>query len=183
MTVLIVVLVMLLAPLTAYAQDGPCPDDLELFKDCNAQAPPYYVVVNRSVQYNYPERPGTGCQPIILKHADCKDCTSAECTAINVETEVCQYLPRPSAGQTHIVYEMCCECAINPDGLWLFRIRLLKEDGTCPPDPENSEWITGLPPGTGIELTPPLVVGGLALIGAALVAAGVLVRRRTLRTA
>jgi hypothetical protein len=44
-------------------------------------------------------------------------------------------------------------------------------------------WQDGLPPGTGIDLPAPVIVGGLAVIGAGLLAAGILVRRRTLHTA
>jgi len=182
-TALILVLSALLVPLAAYASDGPCPDDPVLSQDCNQEAPPYYVVINRSVEHLYPERPGTGCQPIILKHPDCQDCTSPECGAVDVETEVCQYLPPAPAGQTQVVYEMCCACAADPDGVWLFRLRLLDENGNCPLDPDNAEWVEGLPPGTGINLPAPVIVGGLAVIGAGLLAAGILVRRRALRGA
>jgi hypothetical protein len=41
-------------------------------------------------------------------------------------------------------------------------------------------WYDGLPPGTGIDLPAPVIIGGLALMGGGLLAAGVLVRRRTL---
>lgn len=183
MTALLLVLLALLAPLATYASSGPCPDDPVLSENCNQVAPPYYVVINRSVEYLYPERPGTGCQPIILKHPDCKDCSSAECSAIDVETEVCQYLPPPPTGQTHVVYEMCCACAVNPQGEWQFRVRLLDETGKCPLDPDNARWVNALPPGTGIDLPAPVIVGGLAIIGAGLLAAGVLIHRRTPRTA
>jgi hypothetical protein len=40
-----------------------------------------------------------------------------------------------------------------------------------------------LPPGTGIDLPAPVILGGLVAIGAVLLAAGLLVRRRTLRVA
>jgi hypothetical protein len=179
------VLLALLVPVAAFASDGPCPDDPELSKDCNQEAPPYYVVINRAVEYLYPDRPGTGCQPIILKYPDCKDCVSAECTPAgggpDVEAEVCQFLPPPDPGEIHVVYEMCCACAANPDGDWLFRIRLLDDTGSCPIDPDNPDWIEGLPPGTGIDLPVPVIVGGLALLGAGLLAAGVVVRRRTVK--
>ncbi len=176
------VLLALLVPLVTHASNGPCPDDPELSKTCISVAPPYYVVINRSVEYLYPERPGTGCQPIILNHPDCRDCMSAECTAIDVEDEVCQYLPRPPVGESHVVYEMCCACEVIPEGEWLVRVRDLQSDGTCPlRDP--GEWAEGLPPGTGIDLPAPFIIGGLAAIGAGLLAAGVLVRRRTPRIA
>lgn len=177
---LLLVLLALLVPLVSNASDGPCPDDPVLSQDCVNVAPPYYVVINRSVEYLYPERPGTGCQPIILQHPECTDCVSAECAAIDVETEVCQYLPPPAAGTTEIVYEMCCECAANPEGTWLVRVRDLQDNGTCPlRDP--AEWVEGLPPGTGIDLPTPVIVGSLAVLGVGLIAAGVLVRRRTPR--
>jgi len=179
---LIVVLLVLLVPLLAYAQ-GPCPDDPELSEDCDAEAPPYYVVINRDVEYL--DRPGTGCQPIILKHPECEDCTSAECTAIDVEAEVCQtqLVGKVPTGETQVLYEMCCACASNPDGDWMFRVRLLDSAGNCPLDPENSEWVTDLPPGTGIDLPAPVIVGGLAVLGFALLAAGVGLRRHSTKAA
>jgi hypothetical protein len=183
-TAFILVLLALLAPLATYASNGPCPDDPVLSKECVAVAPPYYVVTNRSVEHLYPERPGTGCQPIILKHPDCLNCCQgAECMppAIDVQSEVCQYLPKPPAGQTHIVYEMCCDCTVNPSGEWWFRVRLLQDDGTCPIDGDNEGCYKGLPPGTGVDLPAPIIIGGLVVTGAGLLAAGVLVRRRALR--
>jgi hypothetical protein len=180
---LILVLVALLLPLATYASGGPCADDPVASANCVADAPPYYVVINRSAEYLYPDRPGSGCQPIILKHPDCLDCYSAECTAIDVEAEACALLPAPAAGDTQIVYEMCCACATNPDGEWLFRIRELQPDGTCPVTQPREGWLEGLPPGTGIDLPVPVIVGALVVLGAGLLAAGVLVRRRTLRTA
>ncbi len=177
---LVLVLLALLVPLGTYASGGPCPDDPELSRTCVNQAPPYYVVINRSVEYLYPERPGTGCQPIILKHPECRDCYSPECTAIDVEAEVCQFLPLPPPGPAPIVYEMCCACAINPQGEWLVRVRELQPDGSCPLR-GNGEWVEGLPPGTGIDLPAPIIVGGLAVAGAGLLAAGILVRRRAVR--
>jgi hypothetical protein len=177
---LILVLLVLVVPLAAYASDGgPCPDDLEKAKDCNDTAPPYYVVINRSVEYL--DRPGTGCQPIILKHPDCTDCSSGACTSIDVETEVCKPLlaGKVASGETAILYEMCCSCASSSSGDWLFRVRLLDSAGNCPVDPENDDWITGLPLGTGIDLPTPVIVGGLAVIGLGLLAAGVGLRRRS----
>jgi hypothetical protein len=76
---------------------------------------------------------------------------------------------------------MCCACEVDPEGEWLFRIRLLDDAGDCPIDPDNPDWIEGLPPGTGIDLPAPLIVGGLAVLGAGLLAAGVVVRRRTVK--
>lgn len=177
------VLLALLVPVAAFASDGPCPDDPVLSADCNQAAPPYYVVINRGVEYLYPERPGTGCQPIILNHPECLDCVGAECAAAvaQLETEVCPSLPPPPAGKVHVVYEMCCACLVNPDGDWMFRIRLLDDTGACPIDPDNPDWIQGLPPGTGIDLPAPVIIGGLAVLGAGLLAAGVVVRRRTVK--
>lgn len=179
---LVLALLTLLAPVVTFASDGPCPDDPALSKNCVNQAPPYYVVINRSVEYLYPERPGTGCQPIILNHPDCRDCVSPDCTSIDVEAEVCQYLPRPATGTTEIVYEMCCACATNPEGDWLVRVRDLQPDGTCPIR-EPGDWVEGLPPGTGIDLPAPVIIGGLAIIGLGLLATGIVVRRRSARAA
>jgi hypothetical protein len=185
--VLILVLFLLLAPLTAYASNGgPCPDDPELSANCVSEAPPFYVVINRT--FEDLERPGTGCQPIILNYPDCQACDDAgECAdaTADLETRVCPELAGrvswAGVGQTEIVYEMCCACAANPDGDWVFRIRLLDSTGACPIDPQNPDWIEGLPPGTGVDLPVPVIVGGLALVGAGLLAAGVVVRRRTAR--
>ncbi len=181
-TALILVLLVLLVPVAGYASGGPCPDDPELSKTCVKEAPPYYVVINRAEEHLYPERPGSGCQPIILKHPDCKDCVSTECDDIDVEAEVCKLLPPPPAGETYVVYEMCCACAIDPAGEWLVRTRDLQPDGTCPIRAPG-DWVEGLPPGTGIDLPAPFIVGGLAVIGVALLAAGVVVRRRIVRAA
>jgi hypothetical protein len=63
----------------------------------------------------------------------------------------------------------------------MFRIRLLQPDGTCPIDPDNPDWIQGLPIGTGIDLPTSLIVGGLAIVGVGLLALGVLVRRRAVK--
>lgn len=179
------VLLALLVPMAAYGSDGPCPDDPVLSASCNQTAPPYYVVINRDVEYLYPDRPGTGCQPIILSHPECQDCGAAECAAAegDVDAVVCPSLPPPPTGEVHVVYEMCCACAVNPAGDWVFRIRLLDDTGACPVDPNNPNWIQGLPPGTGIDLPMPVIVGGLALLGAGLLAAGVVVRRRTVQAA
>lgn len=184
-TALVLVLLILLVPLAAYASDGgPCPDDPELSKTCNQTAPPYYVVINRSVEYL--DRPGTGCQPIILKHPDCEDCQTGACTSIDVEAEVCQTVLKgevPATDPPAILYEMCCACATDPDGEWMFRVRLLNHDGDCPIDPDNPDWITDLPVGTGIDLPAPLIIGGLAVMGLALLAVGVGLRRRALKAA
>jgi hypothetical protein len=180
-TALALVLLALLVPLAAYASDGPCPDDPEKSKNCNPKTPPYYVVTNRN-EVHLTDRPGTGCQPFILKHPECTACTNAAdpaCSAINVDVEVCQAVMAPKGMPAGDVYELCCNCATNPNGDWVYRIR--KYDGkTCPsPGP----WNSGLPPGTGIDLPAPVIIGGLAVLGAGFLAAGVLVRRRTLRTA
>jgi hypothetical protein len=176
----LLVLVALLIPMAVSAQE-PCPDDPVLAADCNQTAPPYYVVINRSVEYLYPDRPGTGCQPIILNNPDCTDCMTGDCATIDVEATVCSTLPAPPVGEEHIVYEMCCNCAVDPDGDWVFRIRLLQSDGTCPIDPDNAEWIQGLPPGTGIDLPMPVIVGGLVVLGGALLGVGMVVRRRSVQ--
>jgi hypothetical protein len=183
-TALILVLIALMVPLVTYASNGgPCPDDPELSLTCAQTAPPYYVVVNRSVDYLPWARPGTGCQPFILANPDCKDCATpdAACGAIDVEAKLCQPYLRAATGTTETVYEMCCNCATNPDGDWVYRVRTLDDQGNCPITSEG--WQRGLPPNTGIDLPVPIIVGGLALIGAGLLAAGLLVRRRTLRPA
>lgn len=182
-TVFVLILLVLQVPVAIYASNGPCPDDPVASASCVQETPPYYVVINRSVEYLYPDRPGSGCQPIILKHPECLDCTSAECAAIDVETEVCQYLPPPAPGDTDIVYEMCCNCATDPAGVWLFRIRELQPDGSCPITQPAEGWLQGLPPGTGVDLPAPVIIGGLVALGLALIAVGVLVRRRSLRPA
>jgi hypothetical protein len=179
---LLLVLVALLVPLAADASNGPCPDDPVLSAQCLTMAPPYYVVINRSVEHLYPERTGTGCEPIILNNPACTDCVGTACTSIDVEAKVCQFLPRPPFGETHVVYEMCCDCATDPDGNWLVRVRDLQPNGSCPVR-EGTRWVPGLPPGTGIDLPTPLVVGGLAVIGLGLLGAGILLRRRALRSA
>lgn len=182
-TALILLLVILVVPLTAYASGGKCPDDPELSKDCDPQAPPYYVVINRSVEL-LDERPGTGCQPWILDHPEITDCI-AEGSTIDLYEEVC--LPMlservPSDGMDPILYEMCCDCGTE-EGTFMFRVREWHDDGTCPFVEGNEQWIEGLPPGTGIDLPAPLIVGGLALLGVALVATGVVLRRRSLKLA
>lgn len=178
---LVLVLLVLVVPLAAYASGGPCPDDPVASKNCNPKAPPYYVVTNRLEEHLW-DRPGTGCQPFILKHPNCKDCTNAAdpaCAAINVDVEVCQAVMAPKGMPAGDVYELCCNCATNPKGAWVYRIRTF--DGKTCPNP--TQWYKGLPPGTGIDLPVPVIVGGLAVIGAGFLAAGVLVRRRAVRTA
>jgi hypothetical protein len=183
------ILVVLLVPLAAQAS-GPCPDDPVLSKECVPDAPPFYVVVNRS--FEDLNRTGSGCQPIILGYSDCKDCcgdTEVCITAVSMDmrTRVCPLLAErvewTDPDQTEIVYEMCCDCATSAAGIWKYRIRLLYEDGSCPIDPDNDGCYEGLPPGTGIDLPAPLIIGGLAVLGAGLLAAGLMVRRRTLRVA
>jgi hypothetical protein len=185
--VMILILLALLVPLTSYASGGPCPDDPVLSKNCEQEAPPFYVVINRT--FEDLERPGTGCQPIILKNPDCKDCCGENkpCieASLEVEERVCPILAEQvdweSEAQTVLVYEMCCNCADDPAGSWYYRQRLLMEDGSCPIDALNPGCYEGLPPGTGIDLPAPLVVGGLAIAGVAFLGLGVVVRRRTSR--
>ena len=185
---LVLVLFLLLIPLAAQA-DGPCPDDPEASKDCNPEAPPFYVVINRS--FEDLDRAGTGCQPIILENPDCTDCCGEDedCAAAEAELEqiVCPMLAEEvewmDAGQTEVVYQMCCDCSQSDDGEWAYRVRLLHADGTCPIDPDNPGCYEGLPPGTGIDLPAPVIIAGLALMGAALLAGGVVMRRRSLQAA
>jgi hypothetical protein len=175
------VLVALAIPLAGYASDGPCPDDPELSQTCLDEAPPYFVVTNRSEEH-LADRPGTGCQPFILKHPDCLDCTNPSdpnCSTIDVDVEVCQAIMAPRSLEPGDVYEMCCNCATNPDGTWVYRVR--RFDGKTCPDP--GPWSDGLPPGTGIDFPAPFIVGGLALLGAGLLTTGFIVRRRSLGSA
>jgi len=178
--------VLLVVGANAYAQDGccggdpcvgisltgPCPDDLEASQECMAETPPYYVVINRNVECA--NRTGTGCAPFILNHPEVTDCAASN---VNVETELCrdELLGQVPAGETAILYEMCCGGAAG----WTFRVRLLDSQGNCPIDPENSGWVAGLPPGTGINLPAPVIVGGLAFLGVAFLGVGIVVRRRT----
>jgi hypothetical protein len=181
-SVLILVL-LLLAPLAAQAE-GPCPDDPEAFKDCNPEAPPFYVVINRS--FEDLNRAGTGCQPIILEHPECEDCCGEDeaCATAEADLEenICPLLAAEvewmDDGQTEVVYQMCCDCSQSSEGTWKYRVRILSSDGTCPIDPDNPGCYEGLPPGTGIDLPAPVIVAGLAIIGAVLLAGGVMVRRR-----
>jgi hypothetical protein len=190
----VVVLVVLLVPLTTFASGkpwhkspGPCPDDPVASKNCAPDAPPYYVVVNRTFERLGPKY-GTGCVPWILENPDCKDCTSNEpacqAAAIDVEQIICGYeMPNAGAQAGDVLYEMCCDCANNYKGDWVYRERILQYNQAtgaweCP-DP--SDWMPGLPPRTGIDLPTPIVVGGLARLGVVMVGAGFAVRRRTVR--
>jgi hypothetical protein len=120
---LVLVLLAIVVPLTSFAQDGPCPDDPVLSADCNQEAPPFYVVINRS--FEDLTRPGTGCQPIILNNPDCVDCCGEDAACIaadnQVVEEVCPMLAGEvdwvSEGQTEIVYELCCNCVSDPAGI------------------------------------------------------------------
>ncbi len=173
------ILIVLLVPLAASANGGPCPDDPVASQNCNQNAPPYFVVTNRSEEHLW-DRPGTGCQPFILKHPNCADCTNAadpNCSSIDVNAEVCQTVLASRSAPAGDVIEMCCNCATNPNGDWVYRVRHF--DGSQCSDP--GEWQQGLPPGTGVDLPAPLVIGGLAVLGVGLVGAGVLVRRRAAR--
>jgi hypothetical protein len=117
-----------------------------------------------------------------MANPDCVDCMSTTdgfCSVIDVDTDVCQAVMAAQAMPVGDVYEMCCNCIADPTGDWVYRIRYF--DGTsCP---EYGEWLTGLPPGTGIDLPVPLIIAGAALLGGGLLAAGLLVRRRSLQTA
>ena len=133
-------------------------------------------------QAHLTDRPGTGCQPFILANPDCIDCTNAAdpaCSAIDVDAEVCQAVMAPAGMAAGDVYEMCCNCIADPTGDWVYRMRYF--DGSTCSDP--GEWMDGLPPGTGIDLPVPIIIGGAVLLGGGLLAAGLLVRRRSLQTA
>jgi hypothetical protein len=137
-TGLILLLLALLLPLTGYASGGPCPDDPVASQNCAQQAPPYYVVVNRSFERLGPEY-GTGCQPWILEHPDCTDCTGGGdaclASAIDVEQIICGYeMPNAGAMAGDVLYEMCCNCVSDPSGTWVYRERMLQQN------PDTGAW-------------------------------------------
>ena len=134
------------------------------------------MVLNRSVEIF--QRPGTGCQPIILKHPECEDCNSPPCTSIDIEDEVCQYLPA-AAGDA--LFVLCCNCATNPAGDWMYAEYELDGTGGC--TMVSNGFKLGLPPGTGIDLPAPIIIAALVLAAAVLVAAGLMVRRRMVQAA
>ncbi len=176
---LILVLLALMLPLAAYAQ-VPCPDDPTV--ECYPDPPPYYVVTNRD-EAHLVDRPGTGCEPFILANPDCTDCTSGtdpDCTAIDVNAEVCVAVMAPRGDEAGTLYEMCCNCAVDPAGDWVYR-EWTFDGSTC--TLVSDVWQAGLPPGTGIDLPTPVIIGGAVLLGVLLLAAGMLVRRRSLQTA
>jgi hypothetical protein len=175
---LILVLLALMMPLVAYAQ-VPCPDDPTV--DCYPEAPPYFVVTNRE-EVHLADRPGTGCQPFILDHSDCVDCTNGSdpaCSAIDINAEVCEAVMAPRGLEAGEVYEMCCNCVSDPTGDWVYRVWDF-DGSTCTLASEG--WQRGLPLGTGIDLPAPLIIGGAVVLGAGLLAAGLLVRRRSMQT-
>jgi hypothetical protein len=191
---LTLVLLALLLPLTAYAScGGPCPDDPVLSQTCDPTKPDFYVVANRTFDRLDPQY-GTGCQPWILENPDCIGwaSTNAECIAAraDVDDRICgptgvlqDPANRPaSSSDTAILYELYCD-----DGNWIYYERALTAScgaGSCYWDCASPTGpLDYLPPGTGIDLPAPVIVGGLATIGVGLLAAGVLVRRRTLRMA
>ena len=117
------VLLALVVPLVAYASGGPCPDDPNAWQYCyrTAGVPPenypYFVVVNRTEEHMW-DRPGTGCQPFIMKHPECVNCqTDLGCAAIDVDAELCQAVMAPRGMPPGDVYVMCCDCA-HPNGMW-----------------------------------------------------------------
>jgi hypothetical protein len=185
----ILALLALLIPITTFAQ-APCPDDPELSANCDQEAPPFYVVINRD--FEDLTRAGTGCQPIILNNPDCVDCCNeedADCSAADAQvvTDVCPELATrvdwTTVVSNVVVYEMCCGCSTGDCDNWQYHVRLLQSDGTCPIDPDNPDCYEGLPPGTGIDLPAPVIIGGLAVIGLALLSVGVVLRRRSVRLA
>ena len=185
---LLLLLASLLLPLVGYAQDVKCPDDPNV--PCVSETPPFYIVINRD--FEDLTRTGSGCQPIILNHPEIEDCCGeSEALAeanFDVETNVCPLLadrvdwPVDGEDPTVIVYQMCCDCS-GTTSEWRYRVRLLQADGTCPIDEQNPGCYEDLPPGTGIDLPAPLIIGGLAVMGAALLATGMVVRRRSVRLA
>ena len=185
MRISVMTLGLLLMLILTVQASGPCPDDPEMFKDCDPDAPPFYVVMNRS--FESLDRAGTGCQPIILEHPECADCCGDDeaCTLAEADLEenVCPLLASKmdwaDDGQTEIVYQMCCDCVEGQEGSWKYRVRLLYPDGSCPIDPDNPGCYQGTPPGTGIDQPAPIIIGSLSLIGMALLLAGLVVRRRS----
>ncbi len=174
---LILVLLALLVPLVVYAQ-VPCPDDPTA--DCYAEAPPYFVVTNRTEEH-LTDRPGTGCQPFILANPDCKDCeTDPECLDIDIDEDICQAVLVPREALAGELFELCCNCATDPAGDWVYREWYFDGEG-C--QLVSEVWEDGLPLGTGIDLPTPLIIGLAVILGAALLAAGLMVRRRSLQTA
>jgi hypothetical protein len=176
---LILVLLALVMPLAAYAQ-VPCPDDPTV--ECYPEAPPYYIVTNRA-EAHLTDRPGTGCQPFIMANPDCIDCTNPAdpaCSVIDIDTDVCQAVMATAGMPAGDVYEMCCNCIADPTGDWVYRVWTY-DGATCTLVSEG--WLDGLPPGTGIDLPVPLIIGAAVVLGGGLLAAGLLVRRRSLQTA
>ena len=156
-------------PCVGISLTGPCPDDLEASKTCLLKTPPYFVVINRNVECA--NRTGTGCAPFILKHPEVTDCAAS---TVDVEKELCkdELLGKVPAGQKADLFEMCC----NGTAGWKYRVRALDDAGNCP---VVSDWQAGLPPGTGINLPAPVIVGGLTFLGVAFLGVGIVVRRRT----
>jgi len=184
-TALMLMLLALLVPLTSYASGGKCPDDPELSKTCDQEAPPYYVVINRD--FEALDRLGTGCQPIILDFPECDTCCdqgqdqACRDAATYMQANVCPELADEvdwTATDSVVLYQMCCDCG-TAEGTWMYRVRLLREDGSCEIDPQNDGCYEGLPPGTGIELPTTVVAGGLAVVGALMLGVGIVVRRRS----
>jgi hypothetical protein len=186
--VLVLALLALLVPVAAYADDGPCPDDPVDSENCTSQAPPYYVVSNGSSERLGTEY-GTGCQPWILEHPDCRECfgDSEECFTAEVDVEqiICGFeMPEAGAKEGDVLHELCCNCpAGDSNGSWTYRERVLQKNPTtgaweCP---NPGAWQMAQPPDTGIDLPAYVVVGGLATIGAMLLFTGVVVRRLHLR--
>jgi hypothetical protein len=75
---------------------------------------------------------------------------------------------------------MCCACEVDPTGDWVYRVWYF-DGSTCTLRSEG--WEEGLPLGTGIDLPAPLIIGGAVVLGAGLLAAGLLVRRRSMQIA
>lgn len=175
---LILVLLALAMPLAAFAQ-VPCPDDPTV--ECYPTAPPYYVVTNRA-EVHLTDRPGTGCQPFILANPDCTDCTGADpdCAVIDIANDVCYDVMHERGMMAGTLYELCCNCAVDPTGDWVYREWDFDGLG-CQLVSEG--WLEGLPPGTGIDLPVPVIIAGAVVLGGGLLAAGLLMRRRSLQTA
>ena len=153
------------------AAEDPCSQGPAPAKDCDPEPPPYYVVVNS--QQTCTNRNGSGCSPLVLGHPECTDCATCN---VDVQSDVCEpYLTGVvSEGRTEVVYEMC-----QTGAGWRCRIRNFYSVGNCPIDDANPNWGTCKPEATGINLPAPVIVGGLSILGALFLAAGLVIRRRT----
>jgi hypothetical protein len=86
-------------------------------------------------------------------------------------TEACEYFGgQVAAGETATLYWVL----IAGSSISYFEYTL-GEDGVCTPE---GSLISGTPPGFGVTLTPPIIVGGLIALGILLLGAALLLRRQ-----